>query len=320
MLEGGPHQRARSARSTAPFFAPDPAVPSGGEIKNKTKQKGRRFSFKETRMGKKRENPSDPTAASSPTLRPLLRHREWVAWTWRTRRPPPALRCGAAAGAERAWPGRRCTGAPPGGAVERGGRGGGVAAPPLDGAAPVRRGAFGAARSTLPARLGQRGGRLSPVPRAHGRLPELPDGGGGTGEIPAPSREAGAWVKRGAGEREPRSPRPDSPFLPAPPLPAEMTESPVCFLLFNAVAWTTVAPFQGLASQRRQPAAAAQRGARGRPPPPGRPLRSGPGPGSDPAVPAAPRCRLGPPATAPPPSAAPLPFPLCLPKFVYSRY
>lgn len=142
--------------------------------------------------------------------------------------------------------------------------------------------------------------------------------------IPAPRRaaEASSAVRLGARGRVvsralfpgtllscPRSP---------PPLAAEMTESPVCFLLFNAVARTTVAPFQSLgtvAGGRRRRRSA---GLPGRP----RPRRFAASPDPARPGPAAPHVAApGPPAAGPPPlRSSARPLLRRLPGFVYSRY
>lgn len=87
----------------------------------------------------------------------------------------------------------------PGGAARgRGGCGGRPRSPSPDGAAPA-------------AAPGVRGARLLPAPErpeGHGESPEPSPGGRGR----APGARRGA-----AGEREPRSPPRDSPFLPPPP-------------------------------------------------------------------------------------------------------
>lgn len=135
---------------------------------------------------------------------------------------------------------------------------------------------------------------------------------GGRGELRGTARSSGG-VGGGASRALVPGTLLSCPRSPSPPLAAEMTESPVCFLLFNAVARTTVAPFQSLgavAGGRRRRRSA---GLPGRP----RPRRFSASP--DPARPRrAPSCRPGAarcrPASAPLlcPSPAPPPPGVCL--------
>lgn len=94
-----------------------------------------------------------------------------------------------------------------------------------------------------------------------------------------------------------------------------MTESPVCFLLFNAVARTTVAPLQGLGAVAGGRRRRRTEGLPGRP----RPRRFAAAPG--PARPRRASRRRPGAAAGPPPRCSSARPPLRrLPGFVYSRY
>lgn len=134
--------------------------------------------------------------------------------------------------------------------------------------------------------------------------------------------EASSAVRLGARAGESRALFPGSllswPRLPLPPptpLAAEMTESPVCFLLFNAVARTTVAPLQGLGAVAGGRRRRRTEGLPGRP----RPRRFAAAPG--PARPRRASRRRPGAAAGPPPRCSSARPPLRrLPGFVYSRY